>query len=155
MERKKLNFHNFSCHQLHDIRSKCYEYKSFFCKSHTHTHTHTHTHKHTFVLQNSFTLTFFIKKRQNQHSNFCKSNKMLCRNGTYSGCVLTNRLTQWNRLLPQSRNSPYFMEPEVWLPLSEDPAIWPCPEPNKSNSCPPTHFLKIHFNIILPPTCES
>jgi len=30
------------------------------------------------------------------------------------------------------------------------PITCPYPEPDQSSSCPPSHFLKIHFNIILP-----
>jgi len=31
----------------------------------------------------------------------------------------------------------------------------PCFEPDQSSPCPPSHFLKIHFIIILPPTPGS
>ena len=46
------------------------------------------------------------------------------------------------------------MEPGVSLPHSQEPATCPCPEPDRSRSCPPSHFLKIHFNIMLPSTPE-
>jgi hypothetical protein len=47
------------------------------------------------------------------------------------------------------------MEPEDSLPHSQEPATCPYPEPYQSSPCPPSHFLKIHFNIILPFTPES
>ena len=44
------------------------------------------------------------------------------------------------------------MEPEGSLPHSQEPAISPYPDPDQSSPCPTFHFLKIHFNIILPYT---
>ena len=45
------------------------------------------------------------------------------------------------------------MEPEGSLPHSQLPATCPYPEPDQSCTChTPSHFLKIHFNIVLPPT---
>jgi hypothetical protein len=41
------------------------------------------------------------------------------------------------------------MEPECSLPHSQQPATCPYPEPDQSSPCPPSHFLKIHYNIIL------
>jgi hypothetical protein len=41
------------------------------------------------------------------------------------------------------------MEPEGSLPNSEVPASCPYPEPNQSNPCLPSHFVKNHLNIIL------
>jgi hypothetical protein len=42
------------------------------------------------------------------------------------------------------------MEPEGSLPHLQQAATCPYPEPAQSSPCLPSHFLKIHFNIILP-----
>ena len=42
------------------------------------------------------------------------------------------------------------MEPEGSSPYSQVPATCPYPEPARSSPCSPSHFLKIHLNIILP-----
>jgi hypothetical protein len=42
------------------------------------------------------------------------------------------------------------MELEGLLLHSLEPTICPCPEPYKSRPCLPSHFLKIHSNVILP-----
>ena len=48
------------------------------------------------------------------------------------------------------------MEPEGSLPHSPVPGTCPYPEPDRSNTCPPTsQFLKIHLNIILSRTPGS
>jgi len=45
------------------------------------------------------------------------------------------------------------MESEGSLPHSQVPATCPYAEPDQSCTChTPFHFLKIHFNIVLPPT---
>ena len=41
-----------------------------------------------------------------------------------------------------------FIAPYGSLPHSQAPATCPCPEPDKSRPCSPSHFLKIHLNII-------
>jgi len=54
----------------------------------------------------------------------------------------------------QSRNSPRFTETEVSVRCSEKVATFPYTEPEESH---PLHsyFLKIDFNIILPPKLTS
>jgi hypothetical protein len=47
------------------------------------------------------------------------------------------------------------MEPEGSLPHLKEPAILPYSELYQSCPCPPPHFSKIHFNIILPTTRGS
>jgi hypothetical protein len=42
------------------------------------------------------------------------------------------------------------MEPEGSLPRLQVPNTSPYPEPDESRPCPTSHFLKIHFNVILP-----
>jgi hypothetical protein len=44
------------------------------------------------------------------------------------------------------------MEPEGSLPYSQVPATCPYPEPTPSSPTPPSHFLNIHLNILLPST---
>ena len=41
------------------------------------------------------------------------------------------------------------MEPEVPSPLLQEPIACPYPQPDQSSPCLPSHFLKIHHNIIL------
>jgi hypothetical protein len=53
----------------------------------------------------------------------------------------------------QSANQEIFpplMELEGSLPCFQEPGTSPCPESDKSNVYPQTHFHKNHFNIILP-----
>ena len=50
------------------------------------------------------------------------------------------------------KKSPALMEPEGSLPHSWEVATCPSAEPDQSSQCPSLHFLKIHFNIILPST---
>jgi hypothetical protein len=42
------------------------------------------------------------------------------------------------------------MKPKCSLPHSQVPSICPYPEPDQSSPYPPSRFLKIHQNIILP-----
>ena len=42
------------------------------------------------------------------------------------------------------------MEPKGSSPHSQVPATCPYPETDQFSPCPPSHFLKIHLNIILP-----
>ena len=70
--------------------------------------------------------------------------------------TVTPYLTACSRVLlekltgSQSRNSPHFMEAESSLTHIQVPATCPYPEPGQSSPCPPSHFLKIHLNNILP-----
>ena len=42
------------------------------------------------------------------------------------------------------------MQPEGSLPRLQMPATCPYREQDQFNQCPPSHFQKIHLNIILP-----
>ena len=47
------------------------------------------------------------------------------------------------------------MEPEGSSPYSQEPAIYPYPEPDRSSLRPPSNLSKIRFNIIFPSTPGS
>ena len=68
-----------------------------------------------------------------------------------------SKLTVWSRVLPEKLTSTQlvkklatFMGPEGSLPHSQAHATCPYPEPAQCSPCLPSHFLKIHFNIIFP-----
>jgi len=69
--------------------------------------------------------------------------------------ILTYLLTPCSRVLLEkltgswSRNSPHFMKSKGSLLCLQVPDTCPYPEPEQSSPCPPSHFLKIHLNIIL------
>jgi hypothetical protein len=52
------------------------------------------------------------------------------------------------------KNPPHFMEPEGSIPCSQKPSTGPYPEPYQSTPSHPIS-LKIHFNIVHPPTSWS
>jgi hypothetical protein len=47
------------------------------------------------------------------------------------------------------------MEPEGSLPLLQEPATCPYPEPDQPSPCHQSHFLNIQVNIILPSKLDS
>jgi len=55
-----------------------------------------------------------------------------------------------NRSSASQQIPPHFMKPESSLPHPHKLVTCPYPDPDQPNLCPPSHFLKIHFNIILP-----
>jgi len=78
-----------------------------------------------------------------------------CDYGQYK-YVLKHLLTPWSRVLEkpistqQVMKFPAFMEAEGSLPCSQEPVTCLCPETDQSSLWPPSHFLRIHLNIILP-----
>jgi len=50
---------------------------------------------------------------------------------------------------------PVFVELESAVPHLQVPATCPYPKPDQSNPCPQSHFLKIQFNFMFPPTPRS
>jgi hypothetical protein len=46
------------------------------------------------------------------------------------------------------------MEPLVSLPCSQDPTIWPYPEPHKYTTCPQSYWSKIHFRLEMHTKCD-
>ena len=57
--------------------------------------------------------------------------------------------SSYQQALCLSRNSPHFMATDGALPLLQEPPICNYSEPEKSSPYPPSHFLKIDFNIII------
>ena len=71
-------------------------------------------------------------------------------------------LTPCSRLLRENlttsqivKKFPHLMEPESALSRLQELANCPYSEPYQSSPCPPSYFLNIHFNIILPPMVGS
>jgi hypothetical protein len=69
--------------------------------------------------------------------------------------LLTCLLTPWSRVLLEKlissqlvKKLPAFYGTLTFLPHLQDPATCPYPKPDQSSPYPPSHFLKIHLNII-------
>ena len=64
--------------------------------------------------------------------------------------IHVNLLTHWSRVLTKQLTSSQLVKKFPTLPQSQVPTTCPYPGPNQSSPCPPSKFLKIHLNIILP-----
>ena len=75
--------------------------------------------------------------------------------------LLTYFLTPWSRVLQKLTVSRLvkkflaFYGTQRSITTLQNPTTSPYPEPDQFSPCPTTHFLKIHLNIILPPTPGS
>ena len=75
--------------------------------------------------------------------------------GILSTCPTQLSLLLLMRFAAKQEFSPHFMEPESSLWHSQVAVTCPYPEPARSSTCPTSHFMKVHFNIIIPSTPGS
>ena len=79
---------------------------------------------------------------------FCKERMAVCSPAVYCLVILTFCMEQspsW-----ETQQFPAFYGTQKFITTFTRPATCPYPEPDQSSPCPPSRFLKIHFNVILP-----
>ena len=66
-------------------------------------------------------------------------------------------MTPWRRVLSDQlvKKFPAFYGTCKFFSHSQQPVTCPYPDREQYSPCPPSHFLKIHFNIILPSKAGS
>jgi len=76
--------------------------------------------------------------------------RVLSRSGVPKRTGFLKQSPSWeaNRFSASRRNSPHFVEPTCSLPHLQSPATCPYPESGLVHAFP-SHFIVIHFNIIL------
>jgi hypothetical protein len=109
----------------------------------------------------TYWLTDRPKDETSSEGNIALSPKLKHGRCTNFSCDITYLLTPWSRVLLKelfcsySRNSQHFRNPKVPHRTHQRPP--PVPILSQLHPVPPTpsHFLKIHLNIILPSTFGS
>ena len=98
------------------------------------------------------TTSVFHKRVRTRHTN---SKQHSTPHSDYRPCFIV-QVTAWCTVLwkltgPQlAKKSLHFTEADGSYPHSKQPAACPCHDHKRSSPRPPSHFLKAHFNIILP-----